>query len=402
MPSSTLAPFRYPVYRAIWIAMLFSWFGSLIQSVGAAWQMTTLTSSHQLIALVSASNTLPITLFALFAGAIADSYDRRLVMLVAQVGMLIASLALCFLSWKGWITPALLLAMTLATGIGTALNGPAWQASLRQQVPADVLPQAVSLNSISFNLARTVGPAIGGLLISLAGPALNYGVNALSYIGIIVVLWSWKPSEVSLRKEPLFPAIARGFVFCREDKDIRQTVFRSTLFGLTATCMQALMPLIAKELLHGDQLTFGLLLGSFGIGSILMALIITPMRQGIGNDWTVTATTLAYAGGIFLAANSTSLGVALPGLFLCGMGWVGTLTSLNIVVQMRAPDEIAGRCISIYHMCTFGGAALGAWVWGALSDATSVKSALIVGASLLAATTLLRWAMPVPDVESSA
>jgi MFS family permease len=402
MPSDTLAPFRYPVYRAIWIAMLFSWFGTLIQSVGAAWQMVSLTKSHQLIALIQASNTLPITLFALFAGAIADSYDRRRVMLFAQVGMLTASVLLALFSWRGVITPTLLLSMTLATGIGTALNGPAWQASLRLQVPAKVLPQAVSLNGISFNLARSVGPAIGGLLISISGPALNYAVNALSYVGIIIVLWRWKPGEIAPKREPLLPAIARGFAFCRSDKAIYGTVFRSMMFGLTATCLQALTPLIAKELLHGDQLSYGLLLGSFGIGSIVMAVGITQMRAHIGNDWTVTFSTLIYASGTALAGCSTSLTTALPALFLCGAGWVGALTSLNIVVQMRAPDEIAGRCISIYHMFTFGGAALGAWLWGALSGATSVKAALIAGAVAQALTVLLTLIARVPEVGSRA
>ncbi len=395
---SNFAPFRHPVFRAIWIAMLFSQFGSLIQSVGAAWQMTLLTRSHSLVALVQASNTLPIMLFALFAGAIADSYDRRTVMLVAQVGMFVVSVLLSVLSWEGMITPYLLLALTLTIGIGTALNAPAWQASLRLMLPVETIPQAISLNSISFNLARSVGPAIGGLLISLSGPALNFAVNTLSYLGIIAVLLRWKPATIKMRREPLLPAIMRGFTFCRRDSDIRTTLFRSTLFGFTATGLQALLPLVARDLLGGDQLTFGLLLGAFGIGSIFAALILHRLRARIGNDMVTTLATIGYAGGTAMAALSVSLATALPALFLCGMGWVLMLTGCNAVVQMRAPDEIVGRCISLYHMTTFGGAAVGAWVWGALADRTDIATSLLVMSGLLAASMLLRWWMPVPEV----
>src|SRR6218665_493376 len=181
---STFAPFRYPAFRAIWIANLASNLGATIQSVAAAWLMTELTSSHRLLALVQASATIPIMLLGVFAGAIADNYDRRIVMLAAQTGMLVTSAALATLSWMDLITPYLLLAFTLTVGAGTALNSPAWQASVRQQVGLADLPQAISLNTISFNLARSVGPALGGLLISIWSVSLAFAVNAFSYIAM--------------------------------------------------------------------------------------------------------------------------------------------------------------------------------------------------------------------------
>ena len=168
-PPSSLAPFRYPTFRAIWIANLASNMGSMIQSVGAAWLMTELTASHQLIALVQAGATIPILLLGVFAGAIADNFDRRRVMLAAQSGMLVVSAALTITTWMGALSPLLLLLFTLAVGCGTALNGPAWQASVRLQVGPKDLPQAIALNSIAFNLARSVGPAAGGLLIQIDG-----------------------------------------------------------------------------------------------------------------------------------------------------------------------------------------------------------------------------------------
>jgi MFS family permease len=190
----TFAPFRYPAFRAIWIANLTSNMGSMIQSVGAAWLMTELTTSHRLIALVQASASLPIMLLGVFAGAIADNYDRRLVMLAAQTGMLVASSALAAMTWAKLMTPPLLLGFTLCVGIGTALNAPSWQASVRQQVGLSDLPQAIALNTISFNLARSVGPGLGGLLISLWNVSLAFAVNAVSYLALIVVLLRWRPA----------------------------------------------------------------------------------------------------------------------------------------------------------------------------------------------------------------
>jgi MFS family permease len=187
----TFSPFRYPVFRAIWIANLFSNLGATIQAVAAAWVMTELTTSHQLVALVQASATVPIMLFGVFAGAIADNFDRRLVMLAAQVGMLLVSSVLALLAYLGVLSPVLLLAFTLSVGIGTALNSPAWQASVRQQVHPRELPQAIALNSISFNIARSIGPALGGLLLTLWDASFAFAINAISYIGLILVLLWW-------------------------------------------------------------------------------------------------------------------------------------------------------------------------------------------------------------------
>ena len=190
-----LAPFRFPAFRTIWLANFTSNIGSMIQSVGAAWLMTDLTTSHQLVALVQASSTTPIMLLGVFAGAVADNYNRPRVMLVAQCGMLAASALLAGLAWSGRLGPWSLIGFTLAVGCGTALNGPAWQASVRQQVGPGDLPQAISLNTIAFNLARSVGPALGGLLIAATSPAAAFGLNALSYVAPIAVLLRWRPAH---------------------------------------------------------------------------------------------------------------------------------------------------------------------------------------------------------------
>ena len=376
--------------------MLFANFGSMIQSVGAAWLMTSITPYHQLVALVSASVTIPIMLLALFAGAIADALDRRLIMLASQSGMFVASAALSILTWQGLISPGLLLLFTFLVGVGTAINMPAWQASLRMQLPMEQIPAAISLNSISFNLARSVGPALGALLITLSGPALNFAVNALSYIWIIIVLLRWKPVIVVPPHEPLLAAIRRGINYSLTTTMLRNTLVRSAAFGVGAASLPSLMPLIARELIRGDQMSYGLLVGSYGLGSIVSAMAVPRMRELVGANHSVMIATTAYAIGTLGAAWSSSLALTLPFTFLAGIGWVMGMMSFSVTIQMGAPDAIVGRTISIYHSCVFGAMALAAWGWGALSDQIGLRPVLTLGAAVLAVSLLLVWLVPMP------
>jgi len=209
---STLAPFRHVIFRAVWTASLVSNFGGLIQSVGAAWLMTSISSSSDMVALVQASTALPIMLFSLAAGAIADSFGRRQVMLIAQAFMLTMSVLLTVFAYLGLLTPWMLLAFTFLIGCGTALNNPSWQASVGDMVPRKDLPAAVALNSMGFNLTRSVGPAIGGLIVAAAGAAAAFAVNAMSYVALIAVLFRWKPQlpAPSLPRESLGAAMGAG------------------------------------------------------------------------------------------------------------------------------------------------------------------------------------------------
>ena len=395
-PGRPLAPFRHPTFRAIWIANLFSSIGGMVQSVGAAWLMTELTQSHLLIALVQASATIPIMLLGVFAGAIADNYDRRRVMLVAQVGMLAVSAALAALTWAGQVGPYLLLAFTLAVGAGTALNAPAWQASVRAQVAPEDLPQAIALGSISFNLARSVGPALGGLLISLWSTELAFALNAISYVGMIVVLLRWKVPRTTPARTPMLTAIRTGVAFCAQSAPIRKVLLRGFVFGFGAAGYQALLPSIARDRLGGNELDYGLMLGAFGVSSIVVALFVSGWRRRFGAEAVVAVATLAFVAAQLLMASATSLALALPATVVAGAGWVAAMTSLNVAMQLRSPEAILGRCLSIYQAVTFGGMALGAWGWGAAADAFDLGFALHGAAVWLGASLLLHWIAPMP------
>ncbi len=396
-PPSALAPFRYPAFRAIWIANLASNMGSMIQSVAAAWLMTEITNSHVLIALVQASATIPILLLAVFAGAIADNFDRRRVMLAAQTGMLIVSAALTLTTYLGAITPLSLLFFTLAVGCGTALNGPAWQASVRLQVGPRDLPQAIALNTIAYNLARSVGPALGGLLISIVGTAAAFGLNAISYIVLIVVLLRWHPETTPRRRTSMLTAIAAGISFCAQSDPVRRVLIRGFAFGFGAAGFQALLPSLVRDRLHGTEVIYGLCLAAFGAGSIFGALLVSSARHRWGSDRVVTAASLIFAAAMLPVALTTSLQWVIVAAFVAGGAWVSTLTTLNVAMQLRSPEEILGRCLSIYQAVTFGAMALGAYTLGLIADLVSLPAAILISAGwLILSALVLRFVAPMP------
>lgn len=397
-PVGMFEPFRYPAFRAIWTANLWSALGSTIQSVGAAWLMTDLEpGSHHMVALIQASTTVPIMLLGIPAGAIADNFDRRRVMLAAQIGMLVVSAVLALMSWHGLVTPYVLLALTLAIGIGTALNSPAWQASVRLQVGKRALPQAISLNTIAFNLARSVGPALGGLVISIWNVTLAFAFNAVSYVGMIVVLSRWKPEVAPPVRQPMLPAIAAGVRFCSTSPSIRKLLLRGLALGFGVAGYQALVPAIVRDQLHGDELDFGLMLGAFGIGSITAAFFVSPARRKWGSEAVVTASMIFFIVAQFVLAEAHTLLQALPATFIAGAGWVSALTSINVAMQMRSPEAILGRCLSIYQAVTFGGMAVGSWLWGLVADWRDLPFALhAAGVFLAVSLVILRRIAPMP------
>lgn len=401
-PGGALAPFRFPAFRAIWTANMLSNMGSMVQSVAAAWLMTRLTDAHWLVALVQASTTLPILLFGVFAGAIADNFDRRRVMLTAQIGMLIVSGVLAFVTWQKAITPFGLLALVLLVGVGTALNGPAWQASVRAQVGRADLPHAISLNTISFNLARSVGPALGGLLISIWDISLAFAINALSYGILIAVLLRWKPEVAPPARTPMLRGIADGIRFCVTTPSLRNVLLRGAIVGVGVAAYQALLPVIVQERLHGNEVGFGSLLGAFGVGSILFALPVSKARRRFGSERVIGMGIFAFALATLMLAFSHSLLPAVPAALLAGAGWVVVMTTLNVAMQVRSPDAILGRCLSIYQAVTFGGMAVGAVLWGTVSDWLGLQATLLMAASwLMFFLLLLRAVAPMPPPVSS-
>lgn len=395
---SALAPFRHGIFRAVWAASLVSNFGGLIQGVGAAWMMTTIATSSYQVALVQASTTLPIMLFALVAGAIADSFNRRKVMLVAQTFMLVVSALLTLFTWQGWMTPWTLLAFTFLIDSGTALNSPSWQASVGDMVPRAKVPAAVALNSLGFNITRSVGPAIGGVIVAAAGAAAAFAANAVSYIGLIVVLARWKPAlpEQTLPRESLGAAMGAGLRYVAMSPNIAKVLARGSAFGFSAGAVLALLPLVARDVVKGDALTYGIMLGAFGIGAVGGALISVRLRQLLSSEVMVR---MAFAGFALCALNaavSHNGWQTSAGLLIGGACWVIALSHFNVTVQMSTPRWVVGRVLSIYQTATFGGIALGSWIWGVVADAHGAETALIAAAVAMLAGAAIGFVLPLP------
>jgi predicted MFS family arabinose efflux permease len=310
-------------------------------------------------------------------------------MLAAQAGMFVAAMLLAGLTWAGLMNPFLLIALTLCVGTGTALNSPAWQASVRQQVGTRDLPQAISLNTIAFNLARSVGPALGGLLISLWSSSAAFLVNAICVMIMIQVLLRWRPDGPHPVRKPMLPAIALGLRFCAGSDPVRRILLRGLVLGFGVAGYQALVPAVVRDRLKGDEIDFGLMLGLFGIGSIIAALFVGGARRRWGTEAVLTGATLAFVVAQFVLGEAHSLTEALPATFIAGGAWVATLTTINVAMQMRSPEEIIGRCLSIYQAITFGGMALGSWVWGALADVRDLPFALHAASIFLLVTLVL-------------
>jgi len=389
--ASALSPFRHSVFRAVWIANVFSQFGGLIQTVGAAWLMLSIAASAEMVTLVQASTTLPIVLFALIAGALADNFDRRRMMLAAQIFMLVVSLALAAGAFLGVITPWLLLLLTFLIGCGHAFNGPAWQSSVGMMVPREDLPTAVALNSMGFNVARSVGPAIGGVIVAAAGAAAAFAVNTVTYLGIIAVLARWRPESEQrpLPRERLATAIQAGIRYVAMSPNISSTLLRGFVFGIGASAVTALMPLIARDLIGGGPVIYGLLLGAFGVGAVGGALSSHRLRQSMTNERIVRVALVAFGMASVVAGVSTWLLLTMAAMMVCGASWLLALATFNVTVQTSAPRWVVGRALSQYQVVTFGGIAIGSWLWGITTERFTLTTALSLAALVMLAGVVL-------------
>jgi MFS family permease len=391
---SALAPFRTRIFLAVWLASLASNFGTLIQSVGASWLMTSLTRESDVVALVQAATALPIMLLSMPAGAIADIWDRRALMLISQIFMITIAAVLSALAFAGLITPWVLLTLTFLLGCGSALYGPAWQSSVGEQVPREHLPAAIAVNSVSFNIARTTGPAIGGAIVALGGAAFAFLTNAISYVALIVVLWRWKRpvSKPTLPPEGIGGAMSAGLRYARLSPVISTVLARSFVFGLLGTSIWALLPLVARDIVRGGPLTYGVLLGAFGGGAVVGALFSTQVRQRYTTERIVSAGSAVFGLACVVVAWSPWLALSLLALLAAGVAWVLTLSTFNITTQTSAPRWVVGRALAVYQMAVFGGMALGSWAWGLYAEHGGLRESLTASGVLMALSFVIgRW-----------
>jgi len=399
-PSHIAAPLRHSVFRRIWLASLLSNLGLLIQGVGAAWAMTQMTASADEVALVQTALMMPIMLISMPAGAIADMYDRRIVALISLSIALTGATTLAVLAWLGLVTPGILLAFCFIVGSGNALFGPAWQASVSEQVPIDTLPSAVALNGISYNIARSFGPAIGGIIVASAGAVAAFAANAILYVPLFVVLFLWRrvtePSR--LPREQLRRAIISGVRYISNSPSVRIVLTRTLVTGIAGGSISALMPLVARDLLHGGAQTYGIMLGAFGMGAVIGALNIGEVRKRFSGEVSVRACALIMGVATAVVAISHEPVLTAAALVVAGSVWMLAVALFNIGVQLSAPRWVAGRSLAAFQASIAGGIAIGSWGWGHLTDAVGVETALLVSGAAMFLSPLLGLWITMPPV----
>jgi MFS family permease len=385
------SPLKHSLFRAMWIASVASNIGTWMHTVGASWLMTSLAASPLLVALVQTATTLPIFLLGLPAGVMADLIDRRKLLIFTQSWMLGVAALLGLLVGLpkvfGGIGPWWLLALTFALGAGSAMNGPAWAAAIPELVPRDELPAAVALNSVGFNIARAVGPALGGIVMASAGAGAVFMANAVSFLGVIVVLWSWKERPPAVR-EPgtrFRDAMREGLVYVRNAGPFHAVLARAGMFSLAGSALWAMLPVVARDELKSTSLGYGILLGCLGAGSVVGAAVLAPVRSRYSVDKIVAVGVVLFAIATIGLAALKTLALAVPAMVVGGMAWITVMSSFNVCAQTIPPQWMRARALAFYLLVFQGALAVGSGLWGEVARHVGVPASLWIAAAAMVA-----------------
>ena len=393
-----LTPLKFKTFRSIWTASVFSYFGHLILGVGVAWEMTRLTDSATMVALTQTALMAPYMLVAMFAGAVADMFDRRKIALCSLAFAVVTSITLTTLAFNGITTPWMLLLFTVMIGCGVAFYSPSWQASIQEQVPKEELPAAIGLGAVAYNVARSAGPALGGIVVMAFGANYAFAINSVFYIPLFVTFFHWRRDHAPSRLPPerLRRALVSGLRYAQHSSPIKRALLRSFVSCVCVASANALAPLVAKDLLGGEANIFGLLLGVSGVGAVCAGLSVSYVRSRLATETTLKLLAVIAAAALCLVGLSRSLPLTCLGLFIASGASILMISTLNISVQLSTPRWVIARALSMFHTFTAGGIAVGSWVWGEVAGDFSVPVALLGSAGALLATTLVGFVLPVP------
>jgi MFS family permease len=338
-----------------------------------------------IVSLVQTATTLPIFLVALPAGALADIVDRRRLLLFTQVWMLLAALGLGIITLAGLASPIVLLVFVFILSLGAAINGPAWQAIIPELVSREEMPSAVTLGSVGFNIARAIGPALGGLVVSLLGPGFTFLLNAISFSGVVVVLKRWHrvPQESTLPAERLIAAMRTGLRYVSNAPRVQAVLVHTLIFSVFTCALWAFLPIVARKYMLLSAVGYGMLLGFFGSGALVGALLLPTIRSRFSLNNIATGATILMALMIACLATVRSFIIILPVMAVGGMAWLILISVFSIAVQAVIPSWVRGRVLSVFMLVFFGGFAGGSMLWGALAVWAGIQQTLIGVAILL-------------------
>ncbi|ASP69526.1 MFS transporter [Sinorhizobium meliloti] len=395
--STTFAPLRNQAFRSIWTATQISSLGWLVQTTAISWLMATISASDVMVALVQASSTLPAFFLSILAGAIADSFSRRGVMLAGHCLIALASLTLAISVALGFLNPWLILGLGFLAGCGFALNDPAWHASVGDILEKRDIPAAVTLMSVGYNIVRSTGPALGGAILAFFGPLAAFVLAALSdLVPLAAVSRSkWQVRSSSLPRERILTAIQDGLRFTAMSYEIRAAIVRGTLFGVASISILALLPLIVRDHLAGGPITYGALLAAFGVGAFSAGLVNSHLRRILSQDRIIAIASVAGAICCLVLPLTSSVPVAAVALAMGGAGWLLTWTGIDVSVQLSSPRWVVGRTLSTYYALSYGGMAAGSWVWGAIAQNFSLTIAFEAAAVVLLLAAGAAFVLPI-------
>jgi MFS family permease len=397
-------PLRHQSFREVWIAALASNVGTWMQTVGASWLMTTLSVSPLMVALVQTASSLPNFLVSLPAGAVADMVDRRRMLLVTQTWMLLAAAVLSAMSYAGWVGPWWLLALTFALGLGSAANGPAWQAMIPELVPHEDLPSAVALNSVQFNIARAIGPALAGIVLAATSSGTVFLINAISFLGVIVVLWRQAAEPRDHRPRPsgrFHELLHEGLRFVMQSHNLQSVLIRQGGFVIAASALWSLLPVVASRELHGSALAYGILLGSLGAGAVVGAALLAPLRMRHSSDLVAGCGTVLFAIGTLGLAMLRSFWPLALAMLAGGIAWMTTMSTFNVFAQTTSPTWVKARALAMYLLTFQASLAIGSTIWGAVAERLGVRGSLLLSAAvlILGLTSTMRWPLLAKPLE---
>jgi MFS family permease len=366
----------------LWIASVVSNIGSWMHEVGAGWLMTSLAPSPLMVALVQAATTAPVFLLALPAGALADIVDRRRYLITSQVWMMISAATLGALTLAGVTTAPILLILTFALGIGTAMMMPAWGAITPELVQRAELQAAIGLNTMGMNVARSVGPALAGLIVAAAGSGMVFILNALSFLAVIAALKRWQraPTESELPAERLVGAVRAGLRYARHSPGLRAVLARGVAFFVFASASWALLPLIVRQELHSGPGTYGLFLACMGLGAIAGALLLPRVHARLSRDRMVAGATALYAIAMLALAHSGNVYAAGAAMLVTGLAWISVVSSLMTAAQTALPAWVRARGLALFWVVFMGGMAAGSALWGQVATWLGIPYALTLAA----------------------
>ena len=391
---SAWAPLRVRAFRALWLASLVGLTGTWFQTVGAQWLLLDEPHAPTLVALVQTATTAPVVLFGLVGGVLADTLDRRRLLIAVQLSVAGVGALLAALTYSDQMPPALLLLLIFVLGSGVALTTPAYQSLVPVLVPRAEVPSAAALNSISVNLARALGPALAGVLVAAAGVGATFTVAAATAGFYALVATVWRPPPTGrANPEPFVAAIRAGGRYVRHAPVVRRLMLRAALFLVPASALFALLPLVATERLGLGSGGYGLLLTALGIGAIAGALVLPRVRERLSVDQMISVASGVFVLALVVLALLRSAAPALVILFAAGVAWVVVLSSLNASLQLFLPGWVRGRSLAVYSTVLFGSQAVSGLLVGPLAGAVGLKDALLIAAAVTAAgaATIRAW-----------